>query len=154
MTEVSNRDTIHEIFRIKTNIVNFRKCMHPHKAVIRKLITTAPAFLPTESLSLYFQNLIDHTKEIWDSLGVYAETLGAVEDTHLSLLNFHTNDVVRILTVFAAIAVPMNLIAGLFGMNARATPILGSPYDFWIIIGVMVLSMSAIIGFFKWRKWI
>ncbi|MDP3985796.1 MAG: magnesium transporter CorA family protein [bacterium] len=154
MSDVHNRDTIRKIFRLKTNIVNFKKCMQPHKSVIRKLIAAAPTFFPTKVLSTYFQHLVEHTKEIWDNLETSAETLDAIEDSHMSLLNFRANDIVRILTIFAVIVFPLTLIAAIFGMNTTDTPIVGNPLDFWIIIGLMSAGTLGMIIYFRWKKWL
>ncbi len=80
------KGTITEILRIKTNIVNFRKAMQPHKQVIRTLIAEAPKFLPIESLQIYFNNLVSYTKEIWDLLDNYKDTIDALRSEE------HTSD--------------------------------------------------------------
>ncbi|MBI4280863.1 magnesium transporter CorA family protein [Candidatus Uhrbacteria bacterium] len=154
MTEVHHRKTIYEIFRLKTNIVNFEKSMQPHKATLRKLIELAPDYVPTDGLLPFFQKLVSHTKEIWDALETNLKTLNAIEDTHLSLLNFRANDIVRTLTIFAVIVFPLTLLAAVFGMNTRATPIIGHPFDFWIILGFMILGTLGMLGYFKWKKWL
>ncbi len=154
MTEVRNRETIHEIFRIKTNLVNFKKAVQPHKMVIRKLIGAAPTFFPTEKLLAYFQNLVDHTNEIWDDLESHSDTLDAIEDTHISLLNFRASDTMRVLTIFAVIVFPLTLIATIFGMNTKNTPIVGNPLDFWIIVSLMTAGTLGMLTYFKWKRWL
>lgn len=154
MENVHDRKTISEIFRIKTSIVNFRKAIHPHKSVLRKMIARLPEFMGTDRFIHYFNHLVDHTKEIWDQLEIESETIEAIEDTHLSLLNFRTNDIMRALTVFAVIVFPLTLVAAIFGMNAENTPIVGHPFDFWIVLLLMLLGALCMLGFFKWKKWL
>lgn len=154
MENVHDRKTIAEIFRIKTNLVNFRKATHPHKSVLRKMIARLPEFMGTDSFIHYFNHLVDHTKEIWDQLENETETIEAIEDTHLSLLNFRTNDIMRALTVFAVIVFPLTLVAAVFGMNAQHTPLIGHPWDFWLIVLLMLAGALGMLGFFKWKKWL
>lgn len=154
ITKMTDRHTIDEIYRLKNNIVDFKKSMKPHATVVRKLIATAPKFFPTKKLDIYFQNLVDHIQDIWDRLEGDSETLDALEDSHISLLNVRTNDVMRVLTLFAVIVFPLTLVAGIFGMNTLHTPIIGDPHDFWIIIFLMMVGMLAMLGYFKWRKWL
>ncbi len=154
MTEVHDRKAIHEIFRLKTNIVNFKKSMQPQKNVIRKLVATAPRFFKTEHLAEYFEHLVEHTKEIWDELETSSEALEAIEDTHISLLTFRTNDIVRTLTIFSVIVFPLTLMAGIFGMNTVHAPIVGQPSDFWIIIGLMAAATCFMLAYFKSKRWI
>ncbi|MBI4133393.1 magnesium transporter CorA family protein [Candidatus Uhrbacteria bacterium] len=154
MTEVHDRGTIHEIFRLKTNIVNFKKAMQPHKMIMRKLIGAASKFFATKHLEIYFGNLVDHTKEIWDSLELQNDTLNAIEDTHLSLLNFRSGDIIRVLTLFAVIVFPLTLMAAIFGMNTINMPIIGHPFDFWIIIALMIAGVCGMIAYFKLKRWL
>lgn len=154
MENVHDRKTIAEIFRIKTSIVNFRKAVHPHKSVLRKMIAQLPEFMGTHDFIHYFNHLVDHTKEIWDQLENESETIEAIEDTHLSLLNFRTNDIMRALTVFAVIVFPLTLVAAIFGMNAEHTPLIGHPLDFWLIVLLMLLGALLMLGFFRWKKWL
>lgn len=154
MENIHDRKTIAEIFRIKTNIVNFRKAIHPHKSVLRKMIARLPELMDGDGFIHYFNHLVDHTKEIWDQLENEAETIAAIEDTHLSLLNFRTNDIMRALTVFAVIVFPLTLVAAVFGMNAQHTPLIGHPLDFWLIVLLMLLGALCMLGFFRWKKWL
>lgn len=154
MTEIHHRATIHEIFRIKTNIINFKRSMQPHKAAARRLVALAPRFFKTERLISYFKHLVEHTKEIWDELESSSDTLDAIEDTHLSLLNFRANDIIKTLTIFAVIVFPLTLVAAIFGMNTINTPIVGHELDFWVIIAIMAASTAAMLAFFKYRRWI
>lgn len=154
MENIHDRKTIAEIFRIKTSIVNFRKAIHPHKSVLRKMIARLPEFMGTDRFTHYFNHLVDHTKEIWDQLEIESETIEAIEDTHLSLLNFRTNDIMRALTVFAVIVFPLTMIAAIFGMNAKNIPIIGHPLDFWLILLLMLLGALLMLWFFRRKKWL
>lgn len=154
MTEVRERQTIGEIFRVKTNIVNFKRCIQPHKEVLRKLAKQAPDLLETKNLENLFARLVDHTKEIWDALESSADALTAIEDTHLSLLNFYTNDTIRVLTIFAVIVFPLSLVAGIFGMNTVNAPFIGGDYDFWVVMGLMAVGGLGMLAYFKWKKWL
>lgn len=154
MENVHDRKTISEIFHIKTSIVNFRKAIHPHKSVLRKMILRLPDFMGTDGFIHHFNHLVDHTKEIWDQLEIESETIEAIEDAHLSLLNFRTNDIMRALTVFAVIVFPLTLVAAIFGMNAKNTPFIGHPFDFWLIMLIMLLGALLMLGFFRWKKWL
>lgn len=153
MNNMHNPNTIRELFRIKTNIVNFKKCIQPHKHVIRKLTDAAPRFFSGAILTTYFSHLVDHTKEIWDSLQSFTETINAIEDGHVSMLNFRTNNIIRVLTLFAVIVFPLTLIASIFSMNTNDIPIVGRPYDFWIIIGLMLAGTLGMLTYFKLKKW-
>jgi magnesium transporter len=61
--------------------------------------------------------------------------------------------VLRILTVFSVILLPLTLISGIFGMNV-AFPGEGTHTAFWLVVGLMVVTITAMVGFFKYKRWL
>jgi magnesium transporter len=148
------KGTITEILRIKTNIVNFRKAMQPHKQVIRNLIEQAPKFFPTKRMKIYFDNLVSYTKEIWDLLDSYKDAIDALHETNVSLINFRVNEIMKTLTIFSVIVFPLTLLAAIFGMNMAGMPFMNHPYGFWIILGLMSCGAISLLYFFEKKGWL
>lgn len=148
------KGTITEILRIKTNIVNFRKTMQPHKQVIRSLLANASNFFPTKELSAYFDNLVNYTKEIWDLLDNYKDTIDALHETNVSLIDFRINEIMKTLTIFSVIVFPLTLLAAIFGMNTQGMPLVDHPYGFWIILTMMLFGALGLLWFFERKKWL
>ncbi|MEK7166896.1 MAG: magnesium transporter CorA family protein [Patescibacteria group bacterium] len=143
---------VKEILNIKQNIVNFRKAMQAHKTVIRKLIIKAPQFFSIIKLNIYFNNLIEYTKEIWDTLENYKDSINALHETNKSLISFRLNDIMKVLTIISVTLLPITLIASVFGMNATM-PFLDHPYSFLFILFFMFCVSISMILFFKTKKW-
>ena len=148
------RGTITEILRIKTNIVNFRKAMQPHKQVIRSLVAEAPKFFPSQKMKIYFENLVNNTKEIWDLLNNYKDTIDALHETNASLIDFRINEIMKTLTIFSVIVFPLTLLAAIFGMNTLGIPLANHPYGFWIILSAMLFGALGLLWFFEKKKWL
>ena len=72
---------------------------------------------------------------------------------HASLAE-RTNQIVRVLTVFAAVLLPSTLIAGIYGMNVPIWPPGDHPASFWAIILGMVVVAGGLLLFFRTRKWV
>ena len=70
-----------------------------------------------EELDLYFDDIVDAAERIWDLLDNYKEVVEALEQTNESVISHRQNDVLRILTVFSVVLLPLTLISGIFGMN-------------------------------------
>ena len=109
--------------------------------------------LPPEELELYFDDIVDASERIWDVLDNYKEVVEALEDTNESVIAHRHNDVLRVLTVFSVILLPLTLIASVFGMNV-VYPGEGTHAAFWVIIAIMVLTIFAMLGFFRWKRWL
>lgn len=148
------QNLIQELLRVKTNVVNIRKAMQAHKSVIRKLTETAAGFFPINRLKDYFNELVDHTKDIWDTLQIQKDTVDALHGTNQSLIDFRINEIIKTLTIFSVIVFPLTLLAAIFGMNAKAMPFVDDPNGFFIILGIMVVSGAGMLAYFKYRKWL
>jgi magnesium transporter len=147
------KSLIEELLRIKTNVVNVRKVMQGHRSVIRKLIDVAPGYFNINRLRDYFDELMDHTKEIWETLEIQKDTVDAIHETNVSLIDFRTNEVIKTLTIFSVIIFPLTLIATLFGLFAPLP--LSKHTDFILLLsGLMGLTAVGMLGYFKYRKWL
>jgi Mg2+ and Co2+ transporter CorA len=70
---------------------------------------------------------------------------------HFSAQSHRTNDIMRTLTALTAVFLPLNLLAGIFGMNFEFMPVLHLAYGFWWAMGGMLLIATVLMGYF-WRK--
>jgi magnesium transporter len=122
------------------------------RPTLRLLERQVERFLP-EDLELYFDDIIDAADRIWDILDNYKEVVEALEDTNESLINHRQNDILRVLTIFSVVLLPLTLITGFFGMNLD-WPGFGTQWLFWTVLGVMVALAAGMVGFFRWKRWL
>jgi magnesium transporter len=150
--EVRSEELVRDISNVKQEIISYRKIMKPQRPTLRVLERKVERFLP-EDLELYFDDIVDASERIWDVLDNYKEVVEALEDTNESVIAHRHNDVLRVLTVFSVILLPLTLIASVFGMNV-VYPGEGTHAAFWVIIAIMVLTIFAMLGFFRWKRWL
>ena len=150
--EVRSEELVRDISNVKQEIISYRKIMKPQRPTLRVLERKVERFLP-EDLELYFDDIVDASERIWDVLDNYKEVVEALEDTNESVIAHRHNDVLRVLTVFSVILLPLTLIASVFGMNVLY-PGEGTHAAFWVIIAIMVLTIFAMLGFFRWKRWL
>lgn len=149
------RETISEILNIRRNIVYFRKAMREHKNVIKKLGEKSQKFQTSQSLAQYFEELIEYTKEIWDLLENYQNSIDALHETHESLADFRLNSIIKTLTVFSVIILPLTLLANIFSVNTLGgMPFINHPLGFWSVVLIIVLGSVGMYIYFKKRGWI
>ncbi len=82
------------------------------------------------------------------------ENINAFQETNESLISNKLNEIMRILTVISVIMIPANLVASIFGMNARFTPFIGHQLDFYMIMAIMFAMMLGFIIYFKRKEWL
>jgi magnesium transporter len=150
--EGRSEEVVRDISNAKQEIISYRKIVKPQRPTLRLLERRIERFLP-EELDLYFDDLVDASERIWDLLDNYKEVVDALEATNESVISHKQGDVLRMLTVIATIALPLTVIASIFGMNVLF-PGEGTRLAFWIILGLMLGALVAMVGFFRWKRWI
>jgi magnesium transporter len=143
-------EIVRDISRVKQEIISYRKIIKPQRPTLRLLERHVKRFLP-EDLELYFDDLVDASERIWDLLDNYKEVVEALEATNEAALSHRQNDVLRVLTVFSVLLLPLTLLASIFGMNVDF-PGFGTAEAFWLIIAAMVVIFAAVLAFFRWRR--
>jgi len=150
--EGRSAQVVRDISNVKQEIINFRKIVRPQRAAFRDLERTKSRYI-TDDLDIYFDDINDASERVWDLLENYKEVVEALESTNESVLSHQVNDVLRVLTAFSVVMLPLTLIASIFGMNVKV-PGQGEIEAFWIIMGVLVAVLSGLLGFFRYRGWI
>jgi magnesium transporter len=152
IAERASEEIVKDISRAKQEIISYRKIVKPQRPALRLLERGIERFLP-EELDLYFDDLIDASERIWDLLDNYKEVVEALEDTNESVISHNQNNVLRILTLFSVVLLPLTLISGIFGMNVDF-PGNGSHTAFWIIVGLMLTVIGSMVAFFRYKRWL
>src|SRR5947207_2642306 len=145
-------DVVRDISNVKQEIISYRKIIKPERSTLRLLERRVERFLP-EELELYFDDIVDASERIWDLLDNYKEVVEALEDTNESLISHQQNDILYVLTIFSVVMLPLTFLTGFFGMNVHF-PGFNSTGGFIVTIGSMVVVVCAMLGFFRWKKWL
>jgi len=150
--EGRSSEVVRDLSNAKQEIISYRKIIKPERSTLRLLERHVERFLP-EELEEYFDDIVDAAERIWDLLDNYKEVIEALESTNESVINHRQNDILRILTVFSVILLPLTLITGFFGMNVHF-PGYGTSEDFWVIFGIMAAALIGMLAFFRYKRWL
>jgi magnesium transporter len=145
------KELVRDIHRVKQEIISYRKIVKPQRPTLRQLERQIDRLLP--ELELYFDDLVDASERIWDLLDNYKEVVEALEDTNESLISHQQNDILYVLTIFLVVLTPLSFITGFFGMNVHF-PGFNSWEAFAAAIGLMAVTVVAMLGFFRWKRWL
>src|SRR5947199_9011487 len=150
--EGRSEEVVRDLSNVKQEIISYRKMIKPERSTLRLLERHVERFLP-EELEEYFDDIVDAAERVWDMLDNYKEVVEALEDTNESVISHRQNDVLRVLTVFSVIVLPLTLITGFFGMNVRF-PGYESAVAFWAIVGGMIGLLVGMVAFFRAKRWL
>ena len=148
----AGKDILSDISIHRRNIVYFQTLVKPTLPIFEKLEKGEIERL-NGGMQNYWSNLYDHLQKIWERLEDLRELNEGLSATYESLLSYRTNEIIKILTIFSAIVLPLNLIASFYGMN-----IVGLPFSqhHLIAFGITTLMWGLavlMIIYFKFRKW-
>lgn len=148
------RKMVKEILIARRNITDFRKIMQPHKkAMLRMVNGKNKGLFAIKGSEVYFDDLTDHAKEIWDSLEAFKESVEAMHETNEALISHKLNQTMKILTAVSVILLPTSVIAALWGMNVEV-PFGGHENGFWIIAAIVTAVGVLCAFYFKFKKWL
>src|SRR5256885_9769636 len=150
--EGRSEEVVRDISNVKQEIISYRKIIKPERSTLRLLERHTERFLP-EALELYYDDIVDAAERIWDLLDNFKEVVEALEATNESVISHKQNDVLRILTVFSVILLPLTLITGIFGMNVRF-PGFETAEAWYGVFGGMIFTLAVLLGFFRWKRWL
>ena len=108
----------------------------------------------SERLGQRFNHIRDHLFKVVELIDAQRERLTGVRDNYHTTLAVRTNDVMKTLTVFAAVLLPLSVVAGIYGMNLPVWPPPEHPLSFWIVLATMVAMGGGLLVYFKRRGWL
>ena len=150
--EGKSEEIVRDISNVKQEIINFRRIVRPQRVAFRDLERAMDVTTPAE-LDVYFDDVIDASERIWDTLENYREVIEGLESTNESVLSHSVNDTLRVLTSFSVMVLPLTLLASVFGMNV-AFPGESSAIGFWFILISMLVVLLGMAAFFRLRGWL
>jgi len=146
------KEVLQRVSRVKRDVSEYRIITRHQGVILRSLLRHGPEFWGEES-EVYLNDLIgDHLKVV-DQVEDYRDAVGDFEDTNNQMMSLKINTVMKTFTTLSFLTFPFMLLAALFSMNTRDTPIIGLPYAFWIVVVVMAVAMITLTIYFKRKGW-
>jgi magnesium transporter len=140
------------IFRLRQQVVRFRRLTSPMREVIDLLLETPTIVTPP--LIPYFRDVMDHvirTMELTDNV---RDLLTSARELQLAQVSNRLNVVMKQLTAWAAIILVPTLVAGIYGMNFRHMPELDWVFGYPLAIGTMLIAAYLLHRSFRKRDWL
>lgn len=147
------KEMVAELSTVSRNLLNFKQSISLHKDIIALFDVSGKKFFG-EDFSEQFESIKRRRNKVLHSLETNFDFLTELRETNNSLLTTKQNEVMKILTILAFITFPLSLVAGIFGMNTKFTPVVGRDFDFFIIISAMFITTFLMFVFFKYKKWL
>ncbi|GAB3256797.1 magnesium/cobalt transporter CorA [Larkinella harenae] len=150
--QVAGQQTLTRLYTLKRELTLMRKSVWPVREMINRLLLEESDLIRPSTIP-FLRDLYDHVIQVLDSLDSYRELATGLLDVYLSTLSNRMNAVMKTLTIFSAIFMPLTFIVGVYGMNFDNMPELHTQNGYYAVWGVMAVLTVLMIIYFRRRRW-
>ncbi len=154
LMDVQTQETMFEMYRIKRETAFLRKHIWPLREVVQGLAHKKNS----KRLSDYGRDVLcdvkEDVKEVIDLLNTLDHVIAGLIDLNSNIADMTMNRIMKVLTVMGTIFLPLTFITSLYGMNFSNMPELQWRDGYYLVLGLMLCIASAMVYFFRRKKWI
>ncbi|MEO8215231.1 MAG: magnesium/cobalt transporter CorA, partial [Myxococcales bacterium] len=141
------------LLAVKRTILQLRRWMSKQREVVLRLGRREFALVPANEAML-FRDVHDHLVRINDLLENFREMLTSIQEAYLSVTSNRLNEIMKFLTVFTALLMPLTVITGIYGMNFEHMPELRDRFGYPAVLLAMAVISGSMLLYFRRRGWL
>ena len=153
LVERAKPKEIHRLHAIKRNLIHLRKSIWPLRELVNGLYREDSGLIKKDT-KLYLRDVYDHTIQVIDTVESFRDIASGMLEVYLSTMSNRMNEVMKVLTIYATIFIPLTFITGVYGMNFDYMPELGWKWSYPLLWGVFVLISFLMLWYFRRKKWL
>jgi magnesium transporter len=145
--------TLSRLHHLKTELILLRKSIWPLREVVA-FLEKGDSKMIKPGTRLYLRDVYDHTIHVIDTMETFRDMTSGMIDIYLSSISYRLNEIMKVLTIFGTVFLPLTFIVGVYGMNFRYMPELEHPYGYYATWVVIISVAAAMLFYFRKKKWI
>ena len=149
----THKETLQKIYRLKMNVGYIRNAIWPLREMMLFINKETPELI-NEKTRVFLKDLHDLTTQSLEAVDFYYSMANDYLNIYHSNVSNRTNEVMKVLTIFASIFIPLTFIAGVYGTNFDYLPELHYKYSYFIMLGVMVMVAGVMLYYFRRKRWL
>ncbi|HSP13653.1 MAG TPA: magnesium/cobalt transporter CorA [Thermoanaerobaculia bacterium] len=142
-----------ELLHLKRDINVLRRHSMPQRELLNQISRGDAQFIQQEHL-IYFRDVYDHMFRVSETIDVERDMMASTMEAYLSVVANRTNEIMKVLTIFSSIMLPIGVIAGIYGMNFVHMPELHWLHGYAFAIGLMGATAAVLLLWFHRKGWI
>ena len=148
-----SQDAIGQLFTLRRSLNKLRRIASHEREIFLRLSRAEFPLIPA-ALVPFYRDVYDHIVRVVELSDTHRETAGSLFDTHLSMQSHRLNEVMKVLTMFSTVILPMTLVAGIYGMNFEHMPELHWREGYPVALGMMALIGAGMVFYFRRKGWL
>lgn len=153
LLEQPDNTMLGKIQKLKRETIYIRRSIVPVRELLAAMLRSESDLIQ-ERTQIYLRDVYDHAIRVSESMESFRDIIAGMLDIYLSSLSNKMNEVMKVLTIFATIFIPLTFIAGIYGMNFEYMPELKWKWAYPVIWLVFIVIALALLLFFRRRKWL
>jgi magnesium transporter len=137
---------------LRRQLIAMRRTLAPHRDVVAMLVRRGDPRI-SDKAALYFRDVYDHVMRAYEEIDTERDLLGNAMEAYISMMENRTNNIMKQLTIFASIFLPLTFLTGFFGQNFTMLPV-GSTFLYRAMLTVYAAVPVAMLLWFRWRDWL
>ncbi len=142
-----------KLSELRRKTARIRRYLAPQRDALDRLSRYAGEII-SESEAAMLQEQANRITHFVEEMDLVREKAMVAQEESLSSIAHEQNARMLVLSIVAAVFLPLAFFTGLMGMNVAGLPGLENPRAFWIVLALMFAAAGLILGYFKWRKWL
>jgi magnesium transporter len=142
----------HDVFQMKRMTHSLRRIFVEERTLLGSISHQSFPYTRPEA-DVYFVDIYDHISRVVDSIDMYRDSLTGLLEMQVSMKSDRMNEIMKTLTIFSTIFLPLTFIVGLYGMNLKRIPEYSWDYGYGYVWGVMIILAGGMWFYMKRRKW-
>lgn len=145
---------VEQIQALRRDVVRLRRVLIPQRDVLRAMARSNGGYIVSDLAIRTLDSTFDDCLRALEELESARSLLASALETYRATVGERTNEVMKVLTVFAAIVLPLGLMAGIYGMNFANMPELDWEYGYFVLLGIMGVTGLGLWLYFARRGFI
>jgi zinc transporter len=158
LDEAEDTSTDHSRFRtvlseLRRKTAGIRRYLAPQREALDRLSRSSGRVIDTDA-AVMLQEQANRITHFIEEMDLMRERTQVAQEEALSNIAYEQNARMLVLSIVAAVFLPLAFFTGLMGMNVAGLPGLEYPAAFWIVLALMFAAAGMILGYFKFKKWL
>ena len=153
MLKQPNNKILSEIMELKRSVLRLRRISVKQMDILLRM-SRGEFPLISDEMRPFYRDVYDHLVRVVDLSESYRDLISGSMEAYLSVVSNRLNEIMKVLTIFSAIMLPLTFIAGVYGMNFDNMPELHSKYGYYATWVIMITVAVGMLLFFRRRAWI
>ena len=153
LVQPNTEEVVTRVFALRQHVSEIRRLSSRQREVLARIARGELALID-HATSLYFRDIFDHIVRVADQAETYRELCSSLIEIALARTSNRLNSIMKTLTLFNTIFLPLTFITGIYGMNFETLPGKTAPYGFWILLGSMTLGALLMFLVYRRKRWL